>query len=136
MNRADRGQVLLLVHDMDHGQCAHGHAGRLEPQGRELRPRPRARAARAPAGTRSALSIFFVKIDSSFKLPLLFGAGLERQHGRRASPTAVTTSAAAPMKSRVSPTASYLFRGHLALFGNGRQVVVGCTTVACVNVRK
>ena len=47
MNRADRGQVLLLVHDMDHGQCAHGHAGRLEPQGRELPRRPKSAASSA-----------------------------------------------------------------------------------------
>ena len=42
-----------------------------DPQGGELRTRPRARAARAHAGARSALFIFSVKIDSSLKLPLL-----------------------------------------------------------------
>ena len=43
-----------------------------DPQGGELRTRPRARAARAHAGARSALFIFSVKIDSSLRLPLLF----------------------------------------------------------------
>ena len=43
-----------------------------DPQGGELRTRPRARAARAHAGARSALFIFSVKIDSSLKLPLLY----------------------------------------------------------------
>ena len=42
-----------------------------DPQGGELRTRPRARAARAHAGARSALFIFSVKMDSSLKLPLL-----------------------------------------------------------------
>ena len=42
-----------------------------DPQGGELRTRPRARAARAHAGARSALFFFSVKIDSSLKLPLL-----------------------------------------------------------------
>jgi len=43
-----------------------------------------------------------------------FGAGLERQHGRRASPTADerlrSYSEYGYMKSRVRPTGSYLFR--------------------------
>ena len=87
------------------------------PDSRDAPDAAEAPAAAAPAAAAPAAAVVAAEARAPRRLKKCrphrarpFGAGLERQHGRRASPTADERLRSYEEKSRVSPTASFLFR--------------------------